>query len=101
MADEKVYDKRAAKCWGENDMDTDLVDPEARPSREAPNEEHPDYTEQEWIDWEAELQEEFNGIGARKGKGKGKGSREKGKAKGKTGKGSGACCWRGARSHQG
>ena len=42
LANEKVYDKRAAKGRGENDMGTDLVGPEARhPRREAPNDEHP------------------------------------------------------------
>ena len=70
--------------------------------RNEPRDEHPDYTEQEWIDLEAELQEELNWLGARKGKGKVRGAREKGKGKGKTGKGSGACFWaRGVRPRQG
>ena len=99
LANEKVYDKRAAKCRGENDSDTDLVDSETRQFREAPNDEHPDHTEQEWIDLEAELQEELNWLSARKGKGKGKGAREKGKGRGKTGKGSGACFCCGEFSH--
>ena len=34
LANEKVYDRRAAKGRGENDMDTDAVDTEARQSRE-------------------------------------------------------------------
>ena len=52
-----------------------------------------EYTDQEWIDYVAGLQEELNWLGARGkdgGKG-GKGSREgKWKGKGKTGKGKGS-----------
>ena len=103
LANEKSYDRRAAKGRGENDMDTDLVEREA-PMRNEPRDEHPDYTEQEWVDWEAELQEELNWVGTRKGgKGNGKGARENGKGKGKAGKGSGGACFlvRGARPCQG
>ena len=51
LANEKVYDRRAASRRGENDMDTDLVDPEARgPPRAFRTDEHPDYTERELID---------------------------------------------------
>ena len=93
LANEKSYDRRAAKGRGENDMDTDLVDPESRQYREAPDDEHPDYTEQEWGDWEAELQNELNWLGSRKGgKGKGKGA-GKGKGKGKASKGTGGACF--------
>ena len=58
--------------------------------------ENVEYTEQEWLDWEASLQEELNWLGARGKDGKGKGNRKgKGKGKGKTGKGKGStnCGW--------
>ena len=91
-----MYDRHAAKGRGENDMDTEAVVTEARQSRERPeppDDEHPDDTEYECINYEAELQEELNWLGARKGKGKSKGAREKGKGKGKIGKRSGVGFW--------
>ena len=54
-----------------------------------------EYTAQEWLDWEASLQEELNWLGA-KGKDGGKGRKGKGKGKGKNkgkGKGSANCGW--------
>ena len=61
------YDSRAAEVRGANDMDTDVADAESK------RPEHPDYvekeyTEQEYIGYEAQLQEELICLGARRGK---------------------------------
>ena len=95
MAHEKTYDRRAAKGRGESDMDVDALIAEKSEKQQAqqaaPTEPiHEDYTDAEWIDYEAQLQDELDWLGARKGKSKGKGDRRKGKGKGKDfGKGGG------------
>ena len=55
LVNERVYDSRAAKVWGANDMDVDPVDADSK---------HPDYaekeyTEQEYVDYETKFQEEL------------------------------------------
>ena len=73
MAHEKVYDRRAPKGRGESDMDVDALaaqklqqqaDWQARQAELAAADgrdfgkdgAHPDYTDAEWIAWEAQLQ---------------------------------------------
>ena len=110
MANEKVYDRRAARGRGESDMDFDalpaekLQQQEEHAARQADlaaadqrnyggESAHPDYTDAEWVEYEKGLQDELSWLGARgKGKGKGgnKGDGRKGKGKGEDfGKGGG------------
>jgi len=118
MAYENTYDKRAAKSRGANDMDVDALAAEkaerqAELQRQDDEDEYgecQEYSPAEWLDWETQLQEELNWLGARS-KDKGGKGRRKGKGKGKTGgaggaqrKGSGkgkgdGCSWCGDPDH--
>ena len=99
MANEKVYDRRAARGRGESDMDVDALAAEklqqqadweaqqrelaAADQRDYCNDgAHPDYTDAEWVEYEKGLQDELNWLGGR-GKGKGKGSNKGDRCKGK------------------
>ena len=76
MANERTYDRRAAKGRGENDMDLDALAAEkaelqAAYQAELQAQDDEDYGEEreysaaEWLEWESQLQEELNWLGSK------------------------------------
>ena len=103
MASEKVYEPRAAKGRGGSDMDVDAPAAEKAERQQAAPSEPTDrdhgedrvYSDAEWVEYEAQLQDELNWLGARDKQGKSKGNtdRRKGKGKGNDSKGGGGGQW--------
>ena len=72
MAHEKLHDRRAAKGRGESDMDVAALAAEKaeqqaqqREAEAADYSEDKEYTEAEWLEWEAQLRDELNWLGQR------------------------------------